>query len=553
MFCSARFSPKIWFLLGAFCLAAFPASGLWASEKALEILENNGLSADADSLRGYLESLQPDSETTKHIQKLVRQLGDEDFFQREAAIQELVRTPIHTPGLLQNAIEGDDPEIAWRAKQVQKLSGGQTERLLYAVFSVIETRRIPGLAEAIIEAFPHCEDDFLKSRAAKALAETATAADTGLLSETALAAKTESPPETALRIAAISALEAVSGKGADDTLAQLLGRSQPDEIRLSASRAMANHGSRRSLATLVGLLESEDVLVRTKAVRVLRAVTGQQYEFQAHEDPVDRSIKVLAWKRWLEEDSPAAKLNFPLDEVTINFGRTLLANYSRRKVYELDAAGKVVWEQDVSGVWTVRGLENGHRLVASYTGKFLVEYDNAGKEVWRFDDLPNKPYSIQRLPNGNTLVPVYGNEILEIRPDKTFARRIRLPETVKWAEQLENGRILVVFYNSGRIAELDNEGEVLWQVAGMGQPYSVERLGNGNTLVANRRNNQVVEVDRDGKIVWSFGAKPSLYRAQRLRNGNTLIVTSAGAVEIDPAGETVWSRDESGLRGIDRY
>ena len=301
------------------------------------------------------------------------------------------------------------------------------------------------------------------------------------------------------------------------------------------------------------MLESEDVLVRTKAVRILQAFTGKHYEFLAHEDPQERAVQALAWKRWLEDDSPVARLHFPLDDLSTNFGRTLLANYSQRKVYELDADGNVVWEQDVAGVWTVRGLENGHRLVASYTGKFLVEYNNSGKEVWRFDDLPDKPYSIQRLPNGNTLVPIYGNELLEIRPDKTFARRISLPEPVKWAEQLENGRILVVFYTTGRIAELDELGHVLWQVGGMGQPYSVQRLGNGNTLVANRRNNQVVEVDRDGKVVWSYSSKPSLYRAQRLRNGNTLIVSSAGAVEIDPAGETVWERNESGLRGIDRY
>ena len=122
-----------------------------------------------------------------------------------------------------------------------------------------------------------------------------------------------------------------------------------------------------------------------------------------------------------------------------------------------------------TGVWAVKGLSNGHRLVASYTSKFIVEYDGAGKEVWRFDNLPNKPYSVQRLPNGNTLVPIYGNELLEIRPDKTFARRIRLPETVKYAEQLENGRILVVLYSSGRIAELDEQGERLLEIGRFGE------------------------------------------------------------------------------------
>jgi hypothetical protein len=354
-------------------------------------------------------------------------------------------------------------------------------------------------------------------------------------------------------VAAIDALASISGKDSEKTFLELMDYEEPDTVRLSASRALANQGHRDSLGTLVGLLESEDPEIRTKSLHVLRAVSGQNYEFMAYDDPRIRAVKVLAWKRWLEEDSPTAVLRFPLNNVAHTLGRTLFGNYTQKRVYELDSEGKVVWEQEVSGVWAVQGLPNGHRLVASYTARFLVEYDASGKEVWRIDDLPNKPYSVQRLPNGNTLVPIYGNEILEIRPDKKFHRRIRVPETVKWAQQLDNERILVVFYNSGRIAELDYEGRILWEVGGMGQPYSCERLPNGNTLIANRTENKVVEVDRDGEIVWTYKAKPSVYRAQRLSNGNTLIVSSAGAVEVDPAGEVVWEKNENGLRGIDRY
>ena len=526
---------------------------LLAGDRAIDILEENGLSADPESLREYLDSLHPDSDSTRKFKKLIEQLGDDDFFQREAALRELIRSPIHSPAMLQKAAEGDDPEVAWRAKQVLKLSNGRTGRLLYAVFSVIESEKITGLVDAIIKAFPYCEDDYLKARAGRALVVSATAKDAELLKTTALALDQESPPEEELRVAAITALETVAGKDADETLAELTRHAEPDAIRFAAGEALANHGNRAALATLVSLLESEDPLMRTKSVRVLRATTGQNFEFLAFENDQTRSLKALAWKRWLEEDSATAKLRYPLKDIVTTFGRTLFANYSQRKVYEIDSTGKVVWEQEATGVWAVKGLNNGHRLIASYTSKFLVEYDAKGKEVWRFDNLPNKPYSVQRLPNGNTLVPIYGNEILEIRPDKSFARRIRLPETVKWAEQLENGRILVVLYSSGRIAELDEQGQILWSVGGMGQPYAVQRLTNGNTLVSNRRNNQVVEVDRNGQVVWSYNSKPSLYRAQRLPDGNTLIVSSTGAVEVDPGGEVVWQRNETGLRGIDRY
>ena len=553
MHCSKRLLLGLGSVLGALWIAISSSTAMAASDKALEILKENGLSADARSLSDYLASLHPDSSTTQHIRKLIADLGDDDFFARERALQELIRTPLHSPALLEKAIESGDPEVAWRAKQVLKLANGRTGRVLYAVFSVIETEKIPGLAEAIITAFPYCEDDYLKGRAGRALAATVTPDDTQLLLQTALAANTDSPPEESLRVAAIDALEALSGKAAQEAFIKLTRHEEPDRIRFSAARALANLGDRSALVPLVSLLESEVPEVRTQSVHVLRAFTGRSFEYMAYEDPKIRSVKVLAWKRWLEEDSPYVKLRFPLNNVSTALGRTLFANYSQRKVYETDLSGKVVWEQEITGVWAVRGLPNGHRLVASYTSRFLVEFDAAGKEVWRFDDLPNKPYSVQRLPNGNTLVPIYGNEILEIRPDKSFARRIRVPETVKWADQLDNGRILVVFYNTGRIAELDEQGQIVWEVGGMGNPYSVQRLTNGNTLVANRRNNKVVEVDRDGQIVWSYDAKPSLYRAQRLPDGNTLIVSSSGAVEVDTDGEIVWERNETGLRGIDRY
>jgi HEAT repeat protein len=553
MFCSNRLSLCILPFLAAACFAVSLTPAFSATDKALEVLKENGLTADAESLGDYLDSLHPDSNTTQHVKKLIAQLGDADFFVREAALQELIRKPLHSSALLQQAIDGNDPEVAWRAKQVLKLANGRTGRLLYAVFSIIETQKITGLAEAIIKAFPYCENEYLKARAAQALTATVTAADAGLLLQTALAADADLPPEESLRVAAVEALESVSGKSAEQSFLKLTGNSEPDPVRLAAARALANQGSRSALTALISLLESETPEIRTTSVHVLRTFTGQNFEFMAYDEPKIRSLKALAWKRWLEDDSPTAVLRFPLNDVALNFGRTLFANYTQNKVYETDAQGKVVWEQEVSGVWAVKGLPNGHRLISSYTAKFLVEYDASGKEIWKFEDLPNKPYSVQRLPNGNTLVPVYGNEILEIRPDKSFARRIRVPETVKWAEQLENGRILVVFYTTGRIAELDDQGSILWEVGGMGNPYSVERLANGNTLVANRRNNKVVEVDREGNMVWSYDAAPSLYRAQRLPDGNTLVVSSGGAVEVDAGGEVVWQKNENGLRGIDRY
>ena len=93
-------------LLGAVCSSVSSASVLSASEKAIEILKENGLSADAESLRDYLDSLHPDSDTTQHVRKLIAQLGDDDFFVRESALQELIRTPLHSPACFKKPSTG---------------------------------------------------------------------------------------------------------------------------------------------------------------------------------------------------------------------------------------------------------------------------------------------------------------------------------------------------------------------------------------------------------------------------------------------------------------
>ena len=51
------------------------------------------------------------------IQKLVKQLGDDDFQKREDAMEELVRIGDAAVEALKKAAKSEDPEVAWRAKE----------------------------------------------------------------------------------------------------------------------------------------------------------------------------------------------------------------------------------------------------------------------------------------------------------------------------------------------------------------------------------------------------------------------------------------------------
>ncbi len=518
-----------------------------------QTLQKYELQPTRESLRVYLQSLHPNPQAEQAIRTLIAQLGDPDFQTREAATATLLKSPIHLPELLESAMRESDPEIRWRAKQIWKLARGRSSRILYAAFSVIEQGELTGLAEPILCAFPLCKAAYLETKAASALAAVATKDDVEVLESVARGQHPIAGESLAARTAAIAALERVLGTGADGILSDLQNLDQPVRVQVAVARALLNHGNRESLTRLGHLLSAEELDVRLQAIRALRSATPQRFGYSPYESVNNREFAANAWREWIASHGTTAELMLPLREVDVLLGRTLLTNYTQREVVELDHQHNVIWRAEVNGAWGCEGLANGHRLIASYTGKFLVEFDAAGDEVWRFDELPDKPYSVQRLPNGNTLVPCYDGQLLEIRPDKSIAWELELPERAKSAQMLESGNILLVLYNSGRVVEIDREGTIVWEVEGMERPYSVQRLPNGHTLVANRTENRVVEINRAGEELWSFQSEPSLYRAQRLPDGHTLIVSSAGLVEVDNAGTVVWTREEAGLRGADRY
>ena len=146
------------------------------------------------------------------------------------------------------------------------------------------------MAEAIINAFPYCEDEYLKARAARALAATATAADADLLlrprsrpmRDSAAGRVVEGGGDGCPRIASAGKPPKIVPETHSHT-------PSPIAVRLAAARALANLGNRSALPTLISLLESEDAEIRTTSVHVLRTFTGQNYEFMAYEDPKIRA------------------------------------------------------------------------------------------------------------------------------------------------------------------------------------------------------------------------------------------------------------------------
>jgi len=134
------------------------------------------------------------------------------------------------------------------------------------------------------------------------------------------------------------------------------------------------------------------------------------------------------------------------------------------------------------------------------------------------------------------------------------------------AELLTNGNILIALSRHG-LYEVTRAGSIIWSNTDSQVSHDADRLANGNTIYIYGDNDTeadavVKEVDKTGSLVWSWYATngyniPPYYPSSniarqgwvhansvtRMSNSNTLISARNFnlTIEVNPAGETVWS------------
>lgn len=507
---------------------------LQESSPHLERLASYGLEPTTASIAGYLAALEPTPERQRAIEALVQQLDHPEFQTREEASRRLLAQVGGTSAALQKAIEGENTEIRWRAKQIFDETDRESRLLLSAVLLTVNEKKITGLCRQLLATMPYCGDDVLRRQLHDALVAASTPGDVPLLR------RHVSSDDPVVRIAALGALGSLLGPEVDKIATALL--SDPDErVQAAAARALANIGRRESLPALVRLLESTQTDVRSEAIRTLRTGTGQHFGFTAYDASEKRAAAIALWKNWLDENAATAPLSFPLKNGPNDLGRLLVCDHSLNLLIELDASGKELWKQTVGAQpWACLGLANGHRLVGSYNDRTVVEFDEQGAEVWRVANLPGGPMSIQRLDSGNTLIAcTEGAQVVEVDPAKKIVWQAAVDGRPVDARRLDDGRTLIALQLGQKVVEVDRAGKQVWEIAGVGMVFSAQRLESGNTLVASHSHNKIREFDRTGRVVWERGPFLNPYSAQRLESGNTIVVDTNGITEIDSSGLVV--------------
>ncbi|WDE95701.1 hypothetical protein PQO03_08220 [Lentisphaera profundi] len=217
-------------------------------------------------------------------------------------------------------------------------------------------------------------------------------------------------------------------------------------------------------------------------------------------------------------------------------------------------------------------LPNGNILIAFKNE--VNEYDKDQKIVWTYKlSKENKEMgTVQRLDNGNTLIPELGNKprLLEVSLEGKISVEIALqPETdnahmqTRMARKLPNGNYIVPHLLAFALKEYDSSGKVvnviktdLEELGGRkarNWPFTAILLQNGNFLINLTNGNKTVEMTPKGEVVWNADNKTSQGKfadpcgGQELDNGNRVICSygqrkadKARIFELDKDKNVVW-------------
>jgi hypothetical protein len=94
-------------------------------------------------------------------------------------------------------------------------------------------------------------------------------------------------------------------------------------------------------------------------------------------------------------------------------GTFVAGHLDDKKVVEYDGDGKAIWTYPILRPWGLQRLDNGNTLISCYTEDVhtqVIEVTPAGEVVWRFDQSDVADYKcyqfqgVKRLANGNTVI-----------------------------------------------------------------------------------------------------------------------------------------------------
>ena len=214
---------------------------------------------------------------------------------------------------------------------------------------------------------------------------------------------------------------------------------------------------------------------------------------------------------------------------------------------------EVLWDSGRPAARDGYVLPNGHVLIC--WSDVVHEYDLDKNVIftYKLSELNGELGTAVRLDNGLTMIIESGKQprIVEVDNEGEIIHEVALqPETdnvhmqTRMARKLPTGNYLAPHLLAFAVKEYTPSGEVvktfktdLEQLGGKeaeNWPFTAIRLDNGNTVITLTHGNKIIEVDPDGVVVWQMSnedVEDAVFAdpcgAQRLPNGNTVIASYA--------------------------
>lgn len=528
------------------------------SRADVEMLKAHGIATDGPGLLAFFRQRTSDVSDTTRIKALVRQLGDDQFKQREKASKQLVMIGPRARPFLQEAVKDADPEISRRAREcLTHIGEGVTAATISAAVRVLAREKPAEAAAALLAYLPSAEDEAVAESIRQALTDLAVR--DGKAEPTLLAALDDS---TAIKRAAAAVALCRAGVPEAKAAVRRLLKDRDPQVRMRVALALTAARDKEAVPVLIRLLD-ELPLEQTGLVLSLldRLAADTAPSVEPGADQASRRKYREEWEAWWKNHQ--AKIDpAKLEQASSSLGYTLVVLLDQGIIEDLDRANRVRWKiENVERPLDAQLLSDEERvLVAEYQANRVSERNLKGEIVWKRNI--HGPLAAQRLANGNTFV-VTENALLEFdkngkevlsysRPDgASFMRATKLrngdiagvvqlggltrfvrltpsgrdfKEVKSWGVQvrtsggridvLPNGHVLIPEMDNNRVVEYDADGQSVWEVA-IDQPIAAVRLANGNTIVTLMRQNRAVELDRAGKEVWQFKAETRVTRAFR--------------------------------------
>jgi acetyl esterase/lipase len=198
-------------------------------------------------------------------------------------------------------------------------------------------------------------------------------------------------------------------------------------------------------------------------------------------------------------------------------GNILYTFAPEKKVYEVDAFGKRVWEccDGLEHPLAAQRLPNGNTLIGDAKAGRVMEVDPKGNRVWSYssDDLANmRMRNTRRTSAGTTLICVEAvAKVIEVSKEGKIIWEWQAPEKEKrrlyQALRLADGNTLLSLSDPGEVLIVNAQGAVLRTIGGtksdikMGWASGLAQLPNGNLLISDYTGRRLLEVDPSGAMV----------------------------------------------------